>query len=105
MNFPCTDFENKSVLFFYKGTAFPQIVDLPDLEKMMFKHANEMIVQGLCMGVSMEKQKKNYKEQLDVMEQTFCDIAQGKMMDDKVIEKAAECLGMCTKTNFTLDGA
>ena len=68
MSFPCTDFKNKSVLFFYKGTAFPQIVDFSDLEKMMFENANEMIVRSLRMGASMEEQKKIYKEQLDVME-------------------------------------
>ena len=94
MNFPCTEFKNKSVLFFYKGTTFPKIVDIPDLEKIMFQGADVMIARGLRMGVSMEEQKKDYKEQLDLMERTFCDISQGKMLDDKVVEKAAKSLGI-----------
>ena len=52
MDFPCTDFKNKSVLFFYKGTTFPKIVDMPDLEKIMFQGADVMIARGLRMGVS-----------------------------------------------------
>ena len=84
MNFPCTDFKNKSVLFFYKGTTFPKIVDMPDLEKIMFQGADVMIARGLRMGVSMEEQKKDYKEQLDLMEQTFCDISQDLTYNPRV---------------------
>ena len=100
MNFPVSTFKNNSVLFFYNGTAFPQMVDAPDLEEKMIKNANEMIVLGLKHGVSLEEQKKDYKEQLDLMEQTLCDTAQGKMMDDASIDRAWVILGLKDRQHF-----
>ena len=102
MNFPCTDFKNKSVLFFYKGTTFPKIVDIPYLEKIMFQGADVMIARGLRMGVSMEEQKKDYKEQLDLMEQTLCDTAQGKMMDADTIDRAAKKMCISIDTFYSM---
>ena len=87
-------------LFFYKGTAFPQVVDAPNLEAEMMKNATEMIVLGLKHGVSMEQQKKDYKEQLDLMEQRLCDEARNKIMDEGVIDRAMVSLGIESRDYF-----
>ena len=102
MNFPVSTFKNNSVLFFYNGTAFHQMVDAPDLEEKMIKNANEMIVLGLKHGVSLEEQKKDYKEQLDLMEQTLCDTAQGKMMDADTIDRAAKKMCISIDTFYSM---
>ena len=102
MNFPVSTFKNNSVLFFYNGTAFPQMVDAPDLEEKMIKNANEMIVLGLKHGVSLEEQKNDYKEQLDLMEQTLCDTAQGKMMDADTIDRAAKKMCISIDTFYSM---
>ena len=102
MNFPVSTFKNNSVLFFYNGTAFPQMVDAPDLEEKMIKNANEMIVLGLKHGVSLEEQKKDYKEQLDLMEQTLCDTAQGKMMDADTIDRASKKMCISIDTFYSM---
>jgi hypothetical protein len=52
-DFPNETFKNPSVLFFYKGTAFPRMVDAPDFENTVMKNANEMILCGLRNGVSL----------------------------------------------------
>ena len=100
MNFPPSNFKNNSVLFFYNGTAFPQVVDAPDLEQMFHKNANEMILRGIRDGFSIEQQKKEYKKQLDLMDQTLCDTAQGKMMDDTSIDRAWVRLGLKDRQQF-----
>ena len=87
-------------LFFYKGTAFPQVVDNPHLEAKMMESATEMIVLGLKHGVSMEQQKKDYKEQLDAMEQRLCDFAKNKIMDESVIDRAMVSLGIESRDHF-----
>ncbi len=91
-DFPNETFKNKSVLFFYKGTAHPRMVDAPDWENTMMKQANNMILCGLRNGVSLEEQKKDYKEQMDMMEQTLCDTAQDKMMDEDILNRSANQL-------------
>ena len=52
--------------YFWKGTAFP-VVQYDDYELYM-KNANDMILTGLQMGVSIEEQVNDYKSQLDYME-------------------------------------
>ena len=100
MNFPPSNFKNTSVLFFYNGTAFPQVVDAPDVEQMFHKNANEMILRGIRGGLGMEQQKKEYKEQLDLMEQTLVDTVQGKMMDGASIDRAWVILGLKDRQHF-----
>lgn len=71
----------QTVLFFYKKTMFPQVVDAPDVAEKFTKTANEMIVNGLKHGVSMEQQKEDYISQLDLMEEALTSTAEGGEMD------------------------
>jgi hypothetical protein len=100
MNFPNTDFKNPSVLFFYKGTAFPQIVDIPNLVEKMTKSSNDMIIRGIKNGFTIEQQKKDYKEQLDLWEQTLCVEAKGMEMDDDSIDRAMVSMGFDNRQMF-----
>jgi hypothetical protein len=100
MNFPNTDFKNPSVLFFYNGTSFPQLVDVPDLDLKMAESAKNMIELGLKHGVSLAEQKKDYKEQLDRMEQFLCEEARGNEMDDASIDRAMVRLGFANRQKF-----
>ena len=52
--------------YFWKGTAFP-VVHYDDYETYM-ENANDMILTGIQMGVSIEEQVNDYKSQLDYME-------------------------------------
>ena len=79
-------------LYFYNGTCFPVSSDCPH-EQMMEK-AKEMIVLGMRHGVSMEEQKKDYKEQMDLMEKTLYDEARGKMIDELIIKRTMRKLGI-----------
>jgi len=92
MNFP-THSKNAKVMFFYKGTAHPQVIDAPDVEEYLMKQANEMILLGMRQGVSMKQQKADYIEQLDMMEQALVKAANGKPLNKKTILKAAEIVG------------
>jgi len=58
------------------------------------ENAKEMIVLGMKHGVSMEQQKKDYKDQMDLMEKTLFDEAKGKMMDKHIIKRAMRKLGI-----------
>ena len=51
-----------------------------------------MIILGMRMGVSMEQQKIDYKEQLDLIEETFCEISQGRAMDENTLKTAVKIL-------------
>jgi hypothetical protein len=68
------------VLFFYKGTTFPHVNDLPNWGEKMMEAANEMIVKGLSDGVNL-------------MEQSICEAGQGRDMTDQIFEKANELMG------------
>ncbi len=84
------NFKNPSVLFYYKGTTFPQVCDIPNLEQKMMDKAYEMIISGMLSGVSLEQQKIDYKTQLDLIEQTFCNISQGRCMDENTLKEVIE---------------
>tara|TARA_R110000787_G_scaffold160903_1_gene274407 strand:- start:193 stop:564 length:372 start_codon:yes stop_codon:yes gene_type:complete len=56
----------ESVLYFYKGTAWPQYNPIPVKETMDI--GKEMIVLGLKDGLSLEAQAEIYKSQLDLIE-------------------------------------
>jgi hypothetical protein len=60
---------------FYKGTPFPQMLNLPNMDdfKQMKQLWNECIIMGMRNGVSMPEQAKDYFEQLNKMEDWFCD--------------------------------
>ena len=85
-------FKNKSVSFYYKGTAHPVVVDIPDLDVYMMKMANKMIVDGMKCGDSIEKQKIYYKEQLDYWEKTIYEQASGGEITEDVLERVANIL-------------
>ena len=92
MNFP-THSKNAKVMFFYKGTAHPQVIDAPDVEEYLMKQANEMILLGMRQGVSMKQQKADYIEQLDMMEHALVTAANGGLLTKNAILKAAESVG------------
>ena len=85
-------FKNKSVSFYYKGTAHPVVVDIPDLDVYMMKMANKMIVDGMKCGDSIEKQKIYYKEQLDYWEKTIYEQASGGEITEDVLERVSNIL-------------
>ena len=97
MNFP-THSKNAKVMFFYKGTAHPQVIDAPDVEESLMKQANEMILLGMRQGVSMKQQKADYIEQLDMMEQALFKAANGKPLNEKATLKAAKIVGQTADT-------
>jgi hypothetical protein len=92
MNSPA-NFKNAKVLFFYKGTAHPQVIDAPDVEEYLMKQANDMILLGMRQGVSMKQQKADYIEQLDMMEQALVKAANGNPLNEKATLKAAKIVG------------
>lgn len=90
---PNSNYHKQTVLFFYKKTMFPQVVDAPDVAEKFTKTANEMIVNGLKHGVSMEQQKEEYISQLDLMEEALTSTAGGGEMDGETIGRAMVMLG------------
>ena len=92
MNSPA-NFKHAKVLFFYKGTAHPQVIDVPDVEEYFMKQANDMILLGMRRGVSMKQQKADYIEGLDMMEQALVKAANGKPLNEKAALKAAKIVG------------
>ena len=54
---------------YYKGTPIQMLISV----EQAMESGREMIKLGLQMGESMETQKKDYKEQLDIMEQELVD--------------------------------
>ena len=97
---PNSNKHKQTVLFFYKKTMFPQVVDAPDVAEAMTSMANEMIVLGLEHGVSMEQQKEDYISQLDVMEEALTSTAEGGLMSGKSINKAMVMLGQTDLQKF-----
>ena len=84
--------------FYYKGTTFPQYLKGENIAEDMKKTANEMIIMGLRNNVSLEEQKKDYKEQLDMIEEVMCEIignksTQNKKECKKYLNKIAEYIG------------
>ena len=59
----------ENVLYFYKGTAWPQYPTLPVKEAMEI--GKQMLVLGLKNGLSLEAQAEIYKSQLDIIEGTM----------------------------------
>ena len=59
----------ENVLYFYKGTAWPQYPSLPVKEAM--EKGKQMLVLGLKNGLSLEAQAEIYKSQLDIIEGTM----------------------------------
>ncbi len=78
--------------FYYKGTTFPQYLEGENIAEDMKKYANEMIVEGLRNNVSLEEQKKDYKEQLDMIEGVMCEI-----IGNKSTQKKKECEKYCNE--------
>jgi len=95
-------FKNKSVTFYYKGTAHPVVYDVPDFDIYMMKMANEMIVDGIKIGESIEEQKIHYKEQLDYWEKTICEQASGGEITEDVLERVANILEMSKDSFYNL---
>ena len=82
-----------SALFFYKGTAFPTLIHTPTPVKDMRERANEMIILGMKHGVTLDEQKKDYFEQLDLIEKTLCETSKQGRIDEKTIKNACKLLG------------
>ena len=59
----------ENVLYFYKGTAWPQYPTLPVKEAM--ERGKQMLVDGLKDCLSLEAQAEIYKSQLDIIEGTM----------------------------------
>ena len=82
------------VLFFYKGSTLPSACVGPrsviDAEEVVMKLAKEMIVQGLRFGESLEQQKADYVQQLDVMEQALFNSQKAGFMNYKMFKKACK---------------
>jgi hypothetical protein len=99
MNFPLNT-KNPICLFYYKGTTYPLLIDAPNLQETMFNQAHEMIVRSLKDGLSLEQQKKHYKENLDLWEQTLCDEAKEELINEAVINRAIVKLGFSDRHYF-----
>ena len=56
-------------LYFYKGTAFP--ISTPNNLQEDKKSVEEMILLGLKHGISLKEQIKEYKQQLDLIEESI----------------------------------
>tara|TARA_R110002110_G_scaffold385516_1_gene597122 strand:+ start:133 stop:585 length:453 start_codon:yes stop_codon:yes gene_type:complete len=89
---PCTERQIQGLstpngLAFYNGTAYPNVCmidcDFP-------KAANDMIVSGLKMGVSLKQQGIDYKKQMDLLEGTLNRLSNGKQITKEVITKFCE---------------
>jgi hypothetical protein len=60
---------SKGTLYFYNGSAFPAVSEMP--QELMMKLSLEMIMEGVRRGVSKTEQIKDYKEQLGIIEQAL----------------------------------
>ena len=89
--------KNYSTLFFYKGTPFPQVASDRNAGEVSMKKAGEMIVLGLKHVVSLEQQKKDYKEQLDMMEER---LSVNEINDESVVNRAMLSLGLESRDIF-----
>ena len=81
-----------NTLFFYKGSAFPIANYKENVGEITMGLANEMIVTGLKSGFSMEDQKRDYKLQLDAMEQAIWDNTTDSRNAYDTLDKAIESL-------------
>lgn len=81
-----------SALFFYKGTAFPTLIHTPTPVKDMRERANEMIILGMKHGVTLDEQKKDYFEQLDLIEKVLCATSNKGRIDEKTVKKACKLM-------------
>ena len=92
-------------LFYYKGTAFPIILEDENIAECMMYNANEMITMGLRYNVSLTQQKKDYKEQLDLIEGKMFEIIGNKSVSNKkelnkYLKIIAEHLGVRNKNSL-----
>jgi len=85
--------KGKTVLFFYKGSTFPEVIRKPDYHIEVMKLASEMIVLGLQHGVSLTEQKADYVAQLDLLEKSLHDASNGRAITKKSIKKAVALTG------------
>ena len=72
-----------NTLFHYKGTAFPLTYSAENLAETMMDTAKEMITLGVRNNVSLNQQKKDYKEQLDLIEEKMFEIIGNKSVSNK----------------------
>ena len=89
-----------SALFFYKGTAFPTLIHTANPVKDMRERANEMIILGMKHGITLDEQKKDYFEQLDLIEETLCETSNKGRIDEKTIKRACKLLGEDTDSVY-----
>ena len=78
---------NPNGLAYYNGTACP-FISMVDMD--FIKNTNDMIVLGLKMGVSLKQQGIDYKNQMDLMEDTLNRLSNGKELTKKVLKKFCE---------------
>mgnify|MGYP003654517251 CR=1 FL=1 len=72
-----------NTLFYYKGTAFPIILEDENVAETMMDTAKEMITLGVRNNISLNQQKKDYKEQLDLIEGKIFEIIGNKSISNK----------------------
>ena len=58
---------------YYKGTACPEVYTDEKSVKQVQQNAEEMIKLGLKHGFSIQQQISDYKDQMEIMEQTMVD--------------------------------
>jgi len=91
-----------NVLFFYKGSCTPSVITGENEEEAVMKFAKDMIVQGLRFGESLEQQKADYVQQLDVMEQALFDAQKAGWMNYKMFKKACKSVNKMEDTFHSL---
>ena len=81
---------NPNGLAFYNGTAFPFIASG---NREFPKLANQMLVDGLKAGISLQQQGEDYKKQMDLLEATLNTISGGEMVSQSHINRWATQIG------------
>ena len=87
----------ETTMYFYKGTTFPIVSNGEGFPKLINKGALDMIINGEKMGVSREQQIKDYKEQLDAMEQAMCDIQADMGVPENDVDARAYLDALCAE--------
>ena len=91
-----------NVLFFYKGSCTPSVITGENEEETIMKMAKDMIVQGLRFGESLEQQKDDYIQQLDIMEQALFNSQKAGFIKHDMYKEACKSVGKMEGTFHAL---
>lgn len=91
-----------NVLFFYKGSCTPSVLTGENEEETVMKMAKDMIVQGLRFGESLEQQKADYIQQLDIMEQALFNSQKAGFIKHDMYKEACKSVGKMEGTFHAL---